>query len=80
MIYICISITILNAVVLGNQFSLRKGKAWSLIPSTWDYYQWQRFVSVKAIGKKHRALCSSCSKLMPSCSNHQKGDIICFMF
>lgn len=39
MIYICISITILNAVVLGNQFSLWKEKAWSLIHSTWDYRQ-----------------------------------------
>lgn len=51
---ISISITILNAVVLKNEASLRKEKAWSLIPSPWDCPPWQGFVSVKAIGEKQR--------------------------
>lgn len=60
---ISISITILNAVVLKNEASLRKEKAWSLIPSPWDCPHRQGFVSVKAIGEK-QSLSSYCLKLM----------------
>lgn len=73
---IWISTAILNAVVLENQPSLRREKAWSacsLPPSTWSCCQWQWFVSVKAIGEEHRALCSSCSKMMTSLLQPPEG-------